>query len=193
MLCKYRWERVLLIYLNKVSSRRNSTWRTLPYLTTKSEFFNVVWLNRCCCLPFFWKCAQTELKQKSLENCFQYLNTNSLNVQSAEATSVGFLTLSNKQSLDVPVRTRTCRRCSVHISSHLAMYCMCSAPLTHKWHPSTCKWWISGQIWIVFVIDYSIHSCVSSKCCYESARLFEDAWAFLGVCLFEIMVRLCIL
>ena len=60
-----------------------------------------------------------------LENCFQYLSSNSLKVQSIEPTSVAFFNFSNKLSLDVPVKTRTCRSCNVNISSHLAKHCMC--------------------------------------------------------------------
>lgn len=55
-----------------------------------------------------------------------YLSSNSLKVQSSEPTSVVFLTLViNYLSLDVPVKTRTCRSCNVNISSHLAKNCMC--------------------------------------------------------------------
>lgn len=196
LLCQYRWETVLLIYLNKVSSRRNSIWRTLPYPTTESDFCYVIRRIWCCCLLFFWKCAKIELKQKSPGNCFQYLNTNSLNVQSAEATSVDFLTLSNKQSLDVLVRTRTCRSCNVCINSHLAMNCMCSASCTYKWQPGICRWWpdlrISRQSWIVFVIDCSIYSYVFQVLLWECQIIWGCIWAFLGVCLFNIMLRLCI-
>lgn len=61
LLYKYRWETVLLIHLNKVSSRRNSTQSTLPHLTAKSDFCKEIWLNWCGILLFFWKCAEIEV------------------------------------------------------------------------------------------------------------------------------------
>lgn len=143
LLYKYRWETVLLVHLNKISSRRNSTQSTLPHQTAKSDCCNEICLN-CCSFLLFWKYAKNSWaeKIKGEEKIVRFPVFELKLSQSRDHWdyTCGCLNFSNKSSLDVPVKTRTCRNCHVNISSHLGKNCVCWTSLRCKHHLGICTW-----------------------------------------------------